>query len=241
MSRYLTPSKIGLLSLIRLYLDGAVPSQGIILILSFLTKQIIPQSTTTQDDSQSTSSGPSLSLSITDFEAITKPFTVARGMPGRFLYDALLDRLWNIAHLHDLHAFFRELSGILADSRSHPDAAAIVEDRPAMLLSRVSPLGVFVRRAQLEFSRLQFDDTIKLWISFVQFRAPSEAAWRKRNPGAKVNAFGSTLGMWDIGANSGLEAIMYPGLRDGHSDGLELSTEDMERLFDFQLEKLQSE
>jgi anaphase-promoting complex subunit 5 len=239
MSRYLTPSKIALLALIRLYLDGTVPSSGIIPILSFLTAQLIPQSTA-QDDRQAPLSIKSLSLSISDFETVTKPFEVARGMPGRFLYDALLDRLWSIDHLHALHAFFRELSAMLVDPHSTKNVAEEAEEKPLMLLSRVSPLGIFVRRAQLEFTRLQFDDTVKLWVSYVQFRTPSEAAWRKRNPGARTNAFGSTLGMWDIGGNQSLEAIMYPSLRDGDSDGMELSTEDMERLFDFQLERLQS-
>jgi anaphase-promoting complex subunit 5 len=239
MSRYLTPSKIGVLGLVSLYTDAAVPSSAIIPILSFITSQVLPQSAA-QCDSHLPPRTPSLALSVSEFEEVTKGFDST--FPGRSLHDKFLEKLWGISGLHALHAFFQDLSSLLLKSGNQVQRDVESEDQvtPKIPLSRTSPLGIFVRRAQLEFTRLQFDDTVKLWVAFMKFRAPSEANWRKKNPAAAAASFDSNFAELGLGPDADLVNVVYPDLQSEQDNGLELSTDDMERLLDFQLEKLQS-
>jgi anaphase-promoting complex subunit 5 len=237
MSRYLTPSKIGVLALVVLCTDATIPSGAIIPILSFITSQVIPQSTS-HCDTHLPARTPSLALSIADFEAVTKGLESI--VNGRSLYDKLLERLWSIDGLHALHEFMRDLTGILQNIGSPQHIEGESPAKGKILLSRTSPLGIFVRRAQLEFTRLQFDDTVKLWVAFMKFRAPSEVSWRKKNPAAAVASFDSNLAELGLEPDAELVDVVYPGLFMNGENHLELSTDDMERLLDFQLEKLQS-
>ena len=68
------------------------------------------------------------------------------------------------------------------------------EEPPSgVLLARNSPLGVFVRRLDLEFSNLQFDHASELWMMFVKYRQPTAAYWRRRNPHFNRLSFDSVL------------------------------------------------
>ena len=232
MIRYLTPSKIGLLVLIALYTEAMVPDDAIIPILTFITSRLIPQSVSVTDTSNDSTSP---SLLISDFEKVTRGFETT--IPGRTLHDAFLRRIWAISSLHALHNFFRNLSRIL----TKPRPQLLLEPPPddKILISRVSPLGVFVRRAQLEFVRLQFDDSVKLWISFIKFREASEPLWRKKRPSIGVFGLDSNLADLDLGPDSDLLHVVYPTFNHGREYEPELSTEEMEKLLDFQLEKLQ--
>lgn len=236
MIRFLTPSKIGLLALIDLYTDSAVPNDAIIQVLSFITSQLIPQPISELNSpSQSTSS----TLLLSDFEDVTKDFKAT--MPGGTLHDAFLQKLWAINNLHALHEFFRELSKVLMRTRAQvqADSKTVEVAKDKILISRVSPLGVFVRRAQLEFVRLQFDDSMKLWVSFTKFREASETQWEKQRPSASMSDLDSNLHALNLGPDSRLVQVIYPNLNDGSDYEPELSTEEMERLLDFQVEKLQ--
>jgi anaphase-promoting complex subunit 5 len=236
MIRYLTPSKIGLLVLIVLYIDEIVPNDAIIPILSFITCRLIPQPAS-KLDSASQAADPVLSMS--DFEDLTKGFMAT--MPGRTLHDAFLRKLWAMNSLHALHDFFQDLTKILTKNRTQPLVEAQNDKAPKgkILLSRVSPLGVFIRRAQLEFTRLQFDDSVRLWVSFTKFRNVSEPLWRKRRPSVGSSTIDSNLADLSLGTDAPLANIVYPSLQDNTEYEPQLSTEEMERLLDFQLEKLQ--
>jgi anaphase-promoting complex subunit 5 len=224
------------LALISLYTDAAVPNDAIVPILSFITSRIIPQPATELDNT-SQSAAPALSMS--DFEDLTKGFKAT--MPGRTLHDAFLQKLWSMNSLHALHDFFRDLSKILTKTRTQPQADPQNDDVPKsnILLSRVSPLGVFVRRAQLEFTRLQFDDSVKLWVAFVKFREVSELLWKKKRPSAGAYSVDLNLADLSLGPDAPLAHTVYPNMYDNSEYEPELSTEEMERLLDFQLEKLQ--
>jgi anaphase-promoting complex subunit 5 len=252
MTRYLTPSKVAVLGLVTVYTDAAVPSNALIPILSFIIAQVLPQSAS-QCDSHLPSATPRLALSISDFEHLTTPFDTT--VPGRNLYDKFLDRLWAVTSLHDLHAFFRGLTSLLPKSpaRNRRSAPPVDDDKDndkpthKIPLTRTSPVGIFVRRAALEFTRLQFDDTVKLWLAYVKFRAPSETAWRKKNAGAGASdtvsaglSFDANFAELGLEPDSPLVHVVYPDLHAPQNSRMELSTDDMERLLDFQLEKLQS-
>jgi anaphase-promoting complex subunit 5 len=237
MIRYLTPSKIGLLVLIALYTDAVVPNEAIIPILSFLITKIVPQPVSKPDSS---SHPADTILSISHFEDVTKEFKAT--MPGRTLHDVFLQKIWTINSLHALHEFFRDLGNILTKTRAQaqlsPESA--VETKGKIILSRISPLGVFVRRAQLEFVRLQFDDSSKLWVAFTKFREASGPQWRKKNRSSTgTDNIDFNLAELNLSLESTLVNIVYPTLHDSSEYEPELSTEEMERLLDFQLEKLQ--
>lgn len=235
MSRYLTPSKVGLLVLISLYTDSMVTSDGIIPVLSFVTSRTVPRSVA-DCDGHVPATSPSLSLDIADFDLILKGLEST--IPGRTLQDKFLEKLWLIDSLHSMHEFFRNLKNIVA--QIGPPAQQANPTRGKILLARTSPLGIFVRRAQLEFTRLQFDDTVKLWTNFMRFRQPSEESWRKRNSMAPTLSFDDNFSDLQVDPHGKLVAAIYPGFGNDETSELELSTEEMERLLEFQIDKLQS-
>ena len=242
MSRYLTPSKIGLLALIRLYSDGFVPSSATIAILSFLISYLLPvyRKSSEEDDSISQDG---FTVSIEKLQSATISYTSA--IPGRTLWDLLLKLLWTINSLDGLHAFFNELALLLEKPfDKHADVSDHLEHpRPnRMLLSRNSPLGAFVRRSQLEFTRLQFHDGTSLWKSLIVYRRPTLPAWNRRNPGAGPLSFDTNLQAECFDTDGTLLDLIYGGLssktgifKDGNT-----STDDMEKLLDYQVSRMQS-
>jgi anaphase-promoting complex subunit 5 len=239
MSRYLTPSKLGLLALVSLYCDAVVPNRAIIPILSFIVSHI---SRTTNPNSDAPASATVFDpvASIAEFEKVTAAHP--SGVPGRSLLDLFLKRLWSINCLDALHDFFHGLNERLERTQEQirADGVGAVPTRPTgrILLSRVSPLGIFVRRAQLEFTRMQFHDTVNLWTAFVSFRSPTEAAWKKRNPTASAILDASLA---DLGSEQSLKLLhaCYGVDEAGSGDALIYSSEDIERVLEFHLDRLQ--
>ncbi|KAL8695853.1 MAG: hypothetical protein Q9224_003114 [Gallowayella concinna] len=241
MSRYLTPSKIGLLALISLYSDGVVPSSATIPILSFLVSYLLPiHSIGSKQDGSIAQDG--FTISVEKLQRATIAHTSA--IPGRTVWDLLLKQLWMIDSLHALHAFFNELSMLL----EKPPGEGVdppEHSRPKrMLLSRNSPLGAFVRRSLLEFTRLQFHDGASLWKSLVVYRAPTLPIWQRRNPTAGPQSFDRNLQADSIDEDGTLLRLIYGDLSaDGYrgvvlKDG-NASTDDMERLLDHQVSRMQ--
>lgn len=240
MSRYLTPSKIGLLALISLYTESVVPSVATIPILSFLVSYLLPVDF---HDSVRDVQSPDRKFTITinDFQQAT--ITHASGIPGRTVWDLLIKKLWEINSFDALHVFFDTLS-VLLDGRREDLQQLGPEGNPVnanqILLSRTSPLGAFVRRAQLEFTRLQFHDGIALWKSLVSYRAPTFALWRKRNPSAGNMSFDLNLQEEHFGSDDQLTSLVYGGLTDEACPEASISTDDMEKLLEYQVDQMQS-
>jgi anaphase-promoting complex subunit 5 len=149
-----------------------------------------------------------------------------------------LRKLWAINSIDALHAFFQELNNYLARSPDQVRSNSPEPVRPPgrVILTRVSPLGIFIRRAQLEFTRIQFHDTVQLWIAFLKFRSPTEAAWRKRNPNAAISLDGSFSSLEpDV-----IRQACYGFHLDDDGEDAVNSSEDIERILEFQLDRLQS-
>ncbi|KAK6085380.1 Anaphase-promoting complex subunit 5 [Seiridium cupressi] len=251
MSRFLTPAKIGLLALIELYVEKAVPIPAMIEVLSFVTSHLIDR-----DITNSTSAGNhwekaertvSLVISITDFEKVLSPYTAASGMPGRSLWYVFLDKLWKINSLDALHEFFEHRLDILAKTKeeSRRDAEMGIEPPgpETIVLSRNSPFGAFVRRAQLEFTRLRFHNGFELWKDFVKYRQTTAAYYRKKTPSFQRLSFDNVLVEGEHGWGEGIEAIASVAygdmLRDDPTSTLPVSTDDIEKLLEFQIEQMQ--
>ncbi|EKG11569.1 hypothetical protein MPH_11062 [Macrophomina phaseolina MS6] len=249
MARYLNPQKISLLVLTSLYCEAAGPSSATLPILSFLTSHLLssPTDATSGGGGAQPKHADDCILTLHHFEKVlaAHPYqphpddhnddAAAAAQKGTTLYDAFLDRLWAIDSLDALHAFFDGLSGLLLSKLRVPDADA---ERPRRIrLSRTSPLGVFVRRAQLEFARLQFHDASKLWLAFVNYKLPAAEAWRERN--MCELGFDANLAEVGVEKGDGLWRVAYGALDEmGEEEGL-ASMDEVERVLAFQIDRLQ--
>ncbi|KAL8807371.1 MAG: hypothetical protein Q9182_000710 [Xanthomendoza sp. 2 TL-2023] len=242
MSRYLTPSKISLLALISLYSDGVVPSSATIPILSFLVSYLLPvHSVGSKQDGWIAQDY--LTISIDTLQKATIAHTSA--IPGRTVWDLLLKQLWMIDSLHALHTFFNDLSLLLEKPLGEGVDQQEHSRRKRMLLSRNSPLGAFVRRSRLEFTRLQLHDGASLWKSLIIYRGPTLPLWKRRNPNAGPQSFDRNLQADSIDADRTVSHLVYGDLSANSYTGVVLkdgnaSTDDLWRLLDHQINRMQS-
>ncbi|KUI72755.1 Anaphase-promoting complex subunit 5 [Cytospora mali] len=245
MSRFLMPSDVGLLALVELYTEGAVPSGAIIPVLSFLASH-------TGIDSSKDSSNPQsrwqraqddihLVNSVKAFEALLLPFPAAVGLPGRRLWDLFLAKLWTVDSLDALHEFFDSQPALLATKE---DIRYMVEPDGGPQPSRIplmsnSPLAMFIRRMNLEFNRLHFEDASSLWKDFIAYRQPTTPAWTRRNPSSSPVSFDQVLRVseqeWGEGTLS-IESIAYG---DVTASRVSASVHCLDRLIEFQVAHMQ--
>ena len=251
MARYLTPASIGLLCLLELYVESAVPVDSTVPVLSFIVTHLLPSSLPKPQNnisgSQQREESINFIITAKDFENLLSPHPAASGLPGRSLWDAFLKKLWDINSLDALHAFFESRSKLLAKPKEQLKKEAELglppPDPTKILLSRTSPTGAYVRRAQVEFERLKFHDILVLWKAFVTYRQSTFDVWKHRNKGASTWSFDEALhGATAEGAPDARETLMRVGYRGLHGtvvDGA-VSTNDLEKLLEFQIEQMQS-
>jgi anaphase-promoting complex subunit 5 len=256
MARYLNPAKIGLLALVELYVEGAVPSDAILPVLSFVTSHLVDHSSpnTSADQSERWSKAEktvSLVISIKEFEKLLGSYPFLMGMPGRRLWDQFLGKLWDINSLDALHKFFDNLSGLLAKTKEERQRLAElgqpVEEEEGIRLSANSPFGAFVRRSRLEYQRLRFHDCTELWKHFVRYRQPTAPYLKRKIPGFGRLSFDNVLLVgeqedWDLKSVMDLASVAYGDMLTGDQSGsLPVSTDDIESLLEFQIEQMQSQ
>ena len=201
-------------------------------ILSFVLSQLIPTSSSQAPSSAGQRDSPKNEITVEDFETATRHHQSIQ--PGRTIFDLFVKALWSIDSLNALHELFVQLETYL------PHALPSEPPKTSIVLSRTSPLGIFFRRATLEFTRLQFNDTARLWMGFAKFRASTEAAWKKRNPGAMGHSFDLAIPLFDVRQSNRLALAAYGAVDASDFDESGPSSDDVERLLEFDLEKLQS-
>ena len=240
MSRYLTPAKIALLTLISLYAESVVPSAATVPVLSFLVPYILPISSTAPPNRSSLQS-QHVTPSIEDFQRAISG--LVSGRPGRTIWDLLLDKLWRLDSFDTLTVYFEALSSLLQktpEEQQHRVKDGPGADSKYIRLSRASPMGFFVRRAQLEFTRLQFHDGVALWKSFVAYRASTFLLWKKRNHYADHISFDTNLRKERLHFGDRLTDVMYGQSAHGAQPDVSISTEDVEKLLEHQIDQMQS-
>lgn len=247
-SAFLSPAKISVLALIDIYLSEAIPNEAACPLLSFIASHILDSFSHTRprtpaDRWQKAAAAADLLTSIHEFEMLFS------ALPGDREKDVFLRKLWRLNSLDALHRFLAEdLRLLLAPTREDRRLAAENgEELPsddAVRLAPNSPFGAFVRRAQLEFSRLSFPKATELWASFVKYRQPTAAYWRRRSMGIGGLGFDSVLlaGQHEWGpAVHDLADVVYGGLHrhlQGGPPGA--STEEIEYLLEFQVVQIQA-
>lgn len=254
MARYLTPAKIGLLALVELYTEEAVPSDAVLPVLSFITSHLMDHDSTDPLSSQEarwTKAERTVSLVITvkDFEKLLGSYPFLMGMPGRKLWDQFLGKLWDINSLDALNDFFDRIADVLAKTKEETqrdEEEDSLEVDTKIRLSRNSPFGAFVRKSRLEFQRLRFHDCTELWKAFVRYRQPTAAYLRRKNPNFGRLSFDNVLLLgeqedWDPASVSALAAVAYGDMLMGDENAtVPVSTDDVESLLEFQIEQMQS-
>lgn len=236
MTRYLTPWRISLLCLITVYTDGLVPNSSAIHVLSFLTAGLFPL------DPADKQWQKHYLPSIGELESVLSGH--GSSVPGRTLWDLFLKKIWSIDSLDALEEFFSDvLPSLLTKTREQliqdRDNGLAPEDE-GMRLSRSSPLGAFVRRAYLEYTRLQFHDAVELWSGFVKYRLPTYHMWARRNPSDEQAPVDINLLSNGLDSTSYLSQVVYGNIEDEEEDEGVVSVKDAERLVEFQIGELQS-
>lgn len=239
MARYLTPSKVALLALISVYTDGVVPNSAIVPVLSFLVSHLLPLDPSRP--SEQVSKPGDHTIPIREFEKVTA--SLQSSVPGRTVWDIFLKRLWLLDCFDSLEEFITNLGDILVKSREElirDRNHGIAPDPRPNRLGRASPLGSFVRRAQLEYTKLRFDDAIQLWTAFIKYRMPTYRAWAKRHPRASQSMVDGNLADLGVDLASPLAKVVYGETEDGNEIKAGMSIKDIERLLQFQVGELQS-
>ncbi|KAI1002394.1 hypothetical protein K3495_g5805 [Podosphaera aphanis] len=244
MSRYLTPAKIGLLVVIELYTESIIPLSSTIPIVSFVFNQLIPS---TNHESLNSTQNLSLVLDLKSFESVLEAHPATSNLSDRTLWDHFLKKLWDIDSLDALHVFFSRRASLLSKTREEVkkdiESGINPPSEDMILLSRTSPFGSFVRKSQVEFERLKFNDCLRLWMNFVKWRCDSKIYWASKNPDTRRwigdKALDEGEDEWGTGKTEELELIAYEPLKYKYSADSAPSTDDIEKLLEFQVEKMQ--
>lgn len=238
MSRYLTPSKLTLLVLASVHNEGVVPTSDLSSVLSFMVSKIFPDK---DKPTAFTTIDPNDAIPITEFELSLSRHDSA--IPGRTIWDFLLKRLWAIDCSDALDAFITNLPCLLTKSRDQ-----ILRDRETGedpdigqgRILRTAPLGAFIRRCYLEYSRLQFQDGIAIWQDFVAYRWSTRQAYERKNAPDGRSALDVNFSDLQIDASHPIAQLMYGRLADlDEQQSTRFSTHDVERLMEFQVSEMQ--
>lgn len=237
MGRFLTPSKIAVLVLARIYAEETIPLPGTSLVLNVILSRILPDS----DES----------AEMLEVHAKDSVLDIERGLagqasavPGRTVWDLLLKKLWEIDCADALDGFMTGLPLLLSKTRDQllKERDEGLPSTPAGKIVRTSPLGLFIRRCCLEYNRLQFQDGVAVWMDFVAYRLPTKGAYTRKNPRSLPNAFDVNLSDMGIEASHPLAGIMFRSIIDSSENQKSAySNTDAERLMEFQVSELQSQ
>ncbi|UPK91520.1 hypothetical protein LCI18_002455 [Fusarium solani-melongenae] len=254
MARFINPAKMGLLILIELYVEEAVPSDAILPVLSFVhghLSDFAPMSVSAGQAERWSKAerAVSLILSIKDFEKLLGSYPFLMGMPGRRLWDQFLGKLWDINCLDAMHDFFDHLSRLLIKTKEERQRLAelgyLIEDQSGVKLTPNSPFGRFVRRSRLEYNRLPFHDCTQLWKNFVRYRQPTAQYMKRKLADFGPMSFDNVLLMgeqedWGHQSAMDLASVAYGDMLTGDQTGtLPVSADDIGSLLEFQIEQVQ--
>jgi anaphase-promoting complex subunit 5 len=163
MARYLTPAKICTLIVVESYLQNRGTPDSDAKLLGLITQQLHP--TVKHQESP----GPS-----EDASAFAAPFvSIPSNFPGRTHYDDFVHAAWTVADLDQLHRLFDRIYTILTP-----------EDPEERKVTPASPIGHFIRRCNVEWTRLRFADSLALLNAYKSYIRPTWESWVRTQPEA---------------------------------------------------------
>ena len=234
MARYLSPSKVALLALVSIYAQNVVPNSATIPVLSFIVSHILHDSKSASDAGSSNHAVP-----IEDFEKALS--TAQSSFPGRSIWDLFLKKVWSLDCSDALDSFITNIKQLTeAKTGAEGETEAVDDSENRVKIVKTSPLGAFIRRCHLEYTRLQIHDAIRLWENYISYRLPTKSAWEKRNPGPDTrSAIDINLATMNLDSSSNLAQIVYRNLGEEDRNDGGYSAFDVERLLEFQVSELQ--
>lgn len=237
-SKSLTPSKLCLLQLVLFYCRNYIPPDGKIPILSYLAAQLLP---VRRADNLSAAPGRALinSRNIDDFCVLLSPYK-APPSDSKNLWEHFIASLWHVRDIDHFFTWVNNFNKLLVDQAlsEHID---VHEARPKhVVLSRNSLLGVFVRRAVLEFEQLQFHDVATLWQDFDTYRAATADCHRPEHSMFSDSVVRAANNDFHNIADERILAIIGQSYNNADDHFSTSSTKDTERLLEFQIDEMQS-
>lgn len=173
MPRFLTPARLCLLALIDIYVSDQTPATARLNLLDFIAAHI---STAVNDHH-----GELKSIAETrqDASSLLAPLGTSQSqVPGRSILDVCLNALWSMQSLDHLQLLFDKVA-LLTTDLARPGT-----DDKQTKVSRASPIGQFIRRCCVEWTRQQFAESESLWSSFARYKESTYDLWAQRNPDA---------------------------------------------------------
>jgi anaphase-promoting complex subunit 5 len=163
MARYLTPTKICTLIVVESYLQNRENPDSDAKLLDLITQQLHPAANRQNND------GPAEDASAFAASLVSVP----SNFPGRTHYDDFVHAAWTTADLDQLHHLFDRLSGILTP-----------EDPEDRKVTPASPIGHFIRRCNVEWTRLRFADSLALLNAYNAYIRSTWDSWARTQPEA---------------------------------------------------------
>lgn len=239
MSRYMTPAKVGLLCLVKVYAEDNFTKAAVVPLLSLIMENLLPLEATLQSSGQKAGSTSTTLMSQAE-RALGK---IPSKYANRSVYDLFLAEAWGLACLDSLDDFIENMSLLVEKTREElifERDNQIQPDR-SRRLGRNFPLGAFVRKAQLEYSKLQFQETAELFRGFQQLRLSTLQTMT--NEQRKTLQGCLDVDILGVGPelSKKLSAVAFRHLESPSSEESVLNGIDFERLFEFQVSQMQSE
>jgi anaphase-promoting complex subunit 5 len=220
MPRYLTPARICLLALIHIYQSRQTASESSLDVLDFIAQHVI-----SSPEGEDVHNIETIAIAQSNITILTfKLQRWASEVPGRSVHDVLLQFLWAINGIDALNELFTTLRASVASTSGITTAGR--------RLTPASPLGQFVRRCYVEYTRLPFADVQNLWNVFVDYRAPSYDAWSSKNAQAAAALEGEQSPL-------GKSALVRRGRDAETTEHASVSALDAENLLGFAVHQLQ--
>jgi anaphase-promoting complex subunit 5 len=190
MARYLTPAKICTLIVVESYLQDRENPDSDAKLLHLIIRQLHPSS-----DHSSIPGPPEDALTFA-----APLVSIPSNFPGRTHYDDFVHSAWTSADLDQLRHLFDRIYAILM-----PENAEERKVTPA------SPIGHFIRRCNVEWTRLRFADSLALLNAYKSYIASTWDSWARTQPEA-AHTYTSKVDLHDSvpGATSTASSIAAP-------------------------------
>ncbi|ODV98164.1 hypothetical protein PACTADRAFT_47967 [Pachysolen tannophilus NRRL Y-2460] len=178
----LSPSKLSLLSLIAAYCAVLLPSRQNPPLLATIVEFINLVSSKDQQDNGDSNRViilPTLDDLLLHLSNAIKQHSIYKLKLSKDLIlkdielieSVLLNSLWSIENLDDLHEFITKSKSLLIEDNSrNRKKLYLSSNKNSKILTKSSFLGKFVNNIIISFEYLEFDKTMYLWKSFKEYR-----------------------------------------------------------------------